>query len=112
MPYNETLANRVREKLMHLSNVEEKLMFNGLTFMVDGKMCIGVKQDELMVRLNPDEADTAAEKNGCRQMVHGGKVMKGYIFVAIEELQREQELAFWIDLALAYNPLAKASKKK
>lgn len=112
MPYNEPLANRVREKLMHLNHVQEKPMFNGLTFMVDGKMCIGVKQDELMVRINPDKADFVAEKNGCRQMVHGGKVMKGYFFVAIEELQRKQDFDFWTDLAIAYNPLAKAAKKK
>ncbi len=38
MAYNEKLADRIRESLAHLSKVEEKKMFRGLTFMVNGKM--------------------------------------------------------------------------
>jgi hypothetical protein len=42
MPYNEKLANRVREALLNVPKVEEKFMFGGVCFMVNGKMCMGV----------------------------------------------------------------------
>ena len=54
MAYNEKLANQTREliSLTH-KNVEEKKMFGGLCFMVNGKMCVGVEQERLMVRFDP-----------------------------------------------------------
>lgn len=44
MAYNHDLANRVREYLSQMEGfqVEEKKMFGGLAFMVNGKMCIDV----------------------------------------------------------------------
>lgn len=112
MRYNEILADRVRELLMHLPKVEEKLMFSGLVFMVDDKMCIGVKQHELMLRINPEQEEELVEKNGCAQMVHGNKTMKGYVLVEEEVLQSNRELNYWVKLALDFNPLARASKKR
>lgn len=112
MAYNETLADRVREKLAHLPDVEEKLMFRGVTFMVNGKMCVGVAEDELMCRYDPALSDTVLEKPGCREMVHGGRTMKGFVFVDAAHLQSPAELDYWVQLALDFNPRAKASGKK
>jgi len=52
MAYNEKLADRVREALAHLPEVEEKKMFRGVTFMVNGKMCVSVSGDEMMCRFD------------------------------------------------------------
>jgi len=113
MPYNEKLADRTREliALTH-KNVEEKKMFGGLCFMVNDKMCVGVEQERLMVRLDPAKYDAVMEKEGCTPMDFTGKVMKGYVFVAIEALNTKKKLEYWIKLALEYNAIAKASKKK
>ena len=48
MAYNEKLANRIRERLADLPIIEEKEMMGGLTFMVNGKMCVGIIKDELI----------------------------------------------------------------
>ena len=112
MAYNEQLADRIRTQLAPQEDVEEKNMMGGLTFMVNGKMCVGIVKDELMVRLNPDIHDKAIEQNGCREMDFTGKPMKGYVFVVTEAIESEKALAYWLGLALDYNPLAKASKKK
>jgi TfoX/Sxy family transcriptional regulator of competence genes len=64
MAYNENLANRVREELADLSNIEEKEMMGGLTFMVNDKMCIGIIKDEMMCRIDPDFHEIAIEKTG------------------------------------------------
>lgn len=42
MSYSEELVKRVSTVLAHLKQVEKKKMFGGLTFMVNGKMCVGM----------------------------------------------------------------------
>jgi TfoX/Sxy family transcriptional regulator of competence genes len=113
MAYNEKLADRTREiiSLSH-NNVEEKQMFGGLCFMVNGKMCVGVEQERLMVRLDPEKYDEAMEKEGCKPMDFTGKIMKGYVFVDIDSLNTRKKLEYWVKLALDFNSKAKASKKK
>lgn len=112
MPYNEDLANRIREKLAHLPNIEEKVMMGGLTFMVNGKMCVGIFADEMMCRIDPVLQDIALEKPGCRMMEFTGRPMKGYVMVAEEGMRNQKEFGYWIDLCLDFNTRAKASKKK
>ena len=113
MAYNEKLADRVRELISLTHKItEEKKMFGGLCFMVNDKMCVGVEQERLMVRLNPDLYEEVMEKEGCNPMDFTGKVMKGYVFVDIEALNTKNKLQYWIKLALDYNKIAKASKKK
>lgn len=113
MAYNEKLANMAREliSLTH-KRVEEKAMFGGLCFMVNGKMALGVEKERLMVRLNPAKYDEVMEKEGCRPMDFTGKVMKGFVFVDAAVLTTKKKLEYWVKLALDYNKFAKASKKK
>jgi TfoX/Sxy family transcriptional regulator of competence genes len=111
MAYNEQLADRVREALEDVPNVEEKKMFRGVTFMVNDKMCVSVSNDELMCRIDPDLTDEVAEMNGVRPMVMRGKTLKGYVYVAEEAIRTKKDFDYWIDLCLAYNPKANKSKK-
>jgi TfoX/Sxy family transcriptional regulator of competence genes len=113
MPFNEQLADRVRELIAATEKkMEEKRMFGGLCFMVNDKMCVGVEQERLMLRIGPDAYEKALEKEGCVPMDFTGKVMKGYVFVDQEVLGTKKQLSWWVKLALDYNKIAKASKKK
>ncbi|MBS1531139.1 MAG: TfoX/Sxy family protein [Bacteroidetes bacterium] len=111
MAYDEKLANRVREALMDVPKVTEKKMFRGVTFMVDDKMCVSVSGNELMLRLDPELTEQLVEENGTRAMVHGGKHMKGFIYISPERFKNQKDFDHWIQLALEYNPKAKSSKK-
>lgn len=112
MPINEQMADRVREMIAEKeTNVEEKKMFGGLCFMVNDKMCIGVKEG-IMVRIDPDTTEEVLEIEGTEAMMHGQRMMKGLIFVNEDVLKTKKQLAYWIDLALNYNKFAKSSKKK
>ena len=113
MAYTEKLAEMTREliSLTH-KKVEEKRMFGGLCFMVNDKMCVGVEKERLMVRLNPEKYDEVIEKDGCQPMDFTGKIMKGFVFVDADVLTTRKKLEYWIKLALEYNKIAKASKKK
>ena len=112
MAYSEKLANRVRERLAELENVEEKAMMGGLTFMYNDKMCIGIIKDELMCRIDPEFHDTAIEKQGCRTMDFTNRPMKGYVLIDDSGMKSKKDFEYWIELALDYNQKAKSSKKK
>ena len=113
MAYNEKMADRVREMIsLSTKNIIEKKMFGGLCFMVNDKMCVGVESERLMIRLDPAVYDEVIEKDGCKPMDFTGKIMKGYVFVDLSVLNTKNRLAYWIDLAIEYNKIAKASKNK
>ena len=113
MAYNEYLADRV-SKFLSQKNVSffEKKMFGGLCFMVDKKMCVGIVKDELMARINPDIYEESLLKEGCNKMNFTGRLLKGYVFLTDDAIDLDKNLQYWLQLALDFNPLAKASKKK
>jgi TfoX/Sxy family transcriptional regulator of competence genes len=43
-------------------------MMGGLTFMCNGKMCVGVLKNELMCRIDPALHDAETSKPGCRTL--------------------------------------------
>jgi TfoX/Sxy family transcriptional regulator of competence genes len=112
MAYNEKLADRIREELVSLLRVEEKKMMGGLTFMVNGKMCVGIIADEMMCRIDPDLHETAVEKTGCRTMDFTKRPMKGYVMIDDTGMKTKKEFDYWINLCLEFNKRAKSSKKK
>ncbi len=112
MAYNEKLAERIRIRLAEIPKVEEKFMFGGVCFMLRGKMCVGVVQDEMMCRIGPEVYEMALERNGCREMIFTGRPMKGYVYVSDEGMKSNKDFDYWINLCLEFNVMAKASKKK
>jgi hypothetical protein len=112
MTYNEKLADRIREALVDQPHVEEKKMFKGLCFMVNGKMCLCASGDEMLCRIGPDNFEQALETNGCRGMIRNGKPLKDFVFVGEEAMRTQQQFQYWVNAALAFNPRAKATKKK
>ncbi|WP_276502459.1 TfoX/Sxy family protein [Terrimonas pollutisoli] len=112
MAYNEKLADRIREIIaVTHKQVVEKKMFSGLCFMVNDKMCIGVHEDKIMVRLDPAVYDKVIEKEGCSPMDFTGKPMKGFVFVEERVLSTKKQLDYWVQLGLEFNKIAKSSKK-
>lgn len=113
MAYNEQLAERVRQFFGDARvRVEEKRMMGGLCFMVNGKMCVGVEKERLMARIDPEEYESALRRKGCAPMDFTGRPMRGFVFVNLDGLKTAAELKFWLELALAFNPRAKASKSR
>ena len=59
MAYSQSLAARIRDALARRKSVEEKKMFGGLGFLLNGNMLVGIWKDSLIVRLGPDEGSEA-----------------------------------------------------
>lgn len=113
MAYDEYLQERIErilseKKIQH----EAKKMMGGLCYMIDGKMCFGIVKNDFMARVGEEEYETLAAQDGARPMDFTKRPMKGYLFVSPEGVDREEELEFWIQRCLDFNPHAKSSKKK
>jgi TfoX/Sxy family transcriptional regulator of competence genes len=113
MAYNEALADRVRQILASRKiKYTEKKMFGGLCFLVDDKMLVGVEKQRLMARIDPEDGPKAMKKKGAKPMDFNGTVMKGFVFVDDKGVDMDDDLEYWVNLCLKFNPKAKSSKKK
>ena len=119
MAYDEHLADRIRQTFNDKKIAfEEKKMFSGLCFMVDDKMCCGVhfnkkkNTDLIMARIGQEASLKAMKRKGCHPMDFTGRPMKGYVFISPEGFDSDEDLAYWIQLCIDFNPQAKASKKR
>lgn len=112
MAYDEFLSDRV-QRVFREKNVPSiaKKMFGGVCFLVDDKMCAGILKSDLMVRIDPEKNEQELRKPGARPMDFSGKSMKGFIMVEPVHVDMDEDLEYWIDLAVEFNPKAKASKK-
>lgn len=119
MAFDPYIAERI-ERILGDKKVSyyPKYMMGGVAFMVDDKMCIGIlsskpeKPSQIMARVGPDIYDEAASREGCHKSPTSGRTMKGYIFIDQDALDTDQELEYWVQLCLDFNPIAKVSKKR
>jgi TfoX/Sxy family transcriptional regulator of competence genes len=112
LAYDNKLAERIREHLSSLKRIEEKEMMGGLSFLYNGKMCVGIIKDEMMCRIDPEIHEEAIEKTGCRTMDFTTKPMKGWVMIDQTGMKSKKDFDYWIGLAIEFNKKAKASKKK
>ena len=97
MAYDDELAQRVRLLLRERIDVDEREMFGGIAFLVAGNMCCGVLGDELIVRLEREEADELlASEAGVRPFDATGRPMRGWLFVAASATAEEPDLERWV----------------
>ena len=97
MAYDEALADRIRPVIGARADVTERKMFGGIAWMVRGNMAVGILGDEVLVRMDPDDADRALAEPGVRVFDFTGRPARGMVVVAGERVADDEELARWID---------------
>ena len=102
------LIDAVRSALAQRSDVDERMLFGSHCFFVDGKLCVGVKGEDLLVRLPPARHAEFQEMQATRELSPEGK-MQGYFWVEPNGYATRAQWNFWLHEALAYNPQAKAT---
>lgn len=114
MAYNIELADRIRQFLSTVQNIkiEEKKMFRGLTYMVNGKMCISVSNNNLMCRFDPNLQNEVEKRKGFQPIIMKDREYKGYCYISEEGYKTRKDFEYWLHLCLAFNKKAKASKSK
>src|SRR5713101_5480629 len=97
------VSARVRRALTTASNVVEKPMFGGLTFMIAGNMCCGLIKDELMIRLAPETTLEVLDSAHVRVCDFTSRPMRGLFVVSREECASQRGVNRWVKLALEHN---------
>ena len=110
MAYDEFLGERI-ERIMkdRRANFFTKRMMGGLIFMVNNKMACGIHLDKkfgnhlLMLRIGEEQYQQEIDKEVCLPMDFTGRPMKGYIFITPDGFDMDDDLEYWISLALKFN---------
>ena len=107
-----TLAERIRAALVSRTDVEEKKMFGGLSFMVSGQMCCGVRKDDMIVRVEPGQFNELIAKPHVRPLVFSRRPMQGMVYVSERGLQKDVELRTWVQRGVDYIAAHPVSAKR
>ena len=103
MPFSESLAARTRDALAREPGITEKKMFGGLSFLLHGKLLVGVFKDSLIARVGPEQAKTALKKPHVGVFDITGRPMKGWVVVEPEGVDRDADLKTWIRQAIEFD---------
>jgi TfoX/Sxy family transcriptional regulator of competence genes len=102
MAFDEALADRIRDVLAARPELSERKMFGGIAFMLAGNMAVGVIGEDLMVRLDPADAEKALEEPYTRPMDFTGKPMKKMVYVDPQGTTSDEDLAAWVEAGADY----------
>ena len=103
MAYDEDLANRIRELLGSERGVEEKRMFGGLAFLINGNMSVAASgKGGLMVRVPPEDTEKLLARAHVSPMVMAGREARGWLRVAAEGVKTKRQLESWVTRGVGY----------
>ncbi len=103
MAYDEDLANRIRELLGSERGIEEKRMFGGLAFLINGNMSVAVSgQGGLLARVPPEDTDKLLARDHVSAMVMAGREARGWLRVAADGVKTKRQLASWVTRGVGY----------
>lgn len=95
------LCDRIRAILDGDPRITEKWMFGGQTFLLNGHILVAAKNDgRILIKVDKEAGNEAAlARPGADQMVHGGKAMRGFIWVEPDAIEDDEDLRGWIALS-------------
>ena len=94
------LAERIRGLLDGDPRITEKFMFGGQTFLLNGHILAGCKKDgSILLSVGKTHYDEALARPGTAPMIHGGRTMKGFIWIDPAAIEEDDDLADWIRTA-------------
>lgn len=102
MAYDELLGARMRAVLGPLPGLEEKKMFGGIGFLVNGNMACGVHKNNMIVRVGPENYTAALARAHTRPFDMTGRPMAGWIMVEPLGCATESDLKAWVEQGLAF----------
>jgi len=95
MPYNKAIDERIRNVLMGWNTLDQRKMFGGTCYLLNGNMVCGVWKDYLILRMG-EAASKALENPHTRPFDITGRPMKGWIMVDEDGFPDEQSLQDWL----------------
>jgi TfoX/Sxy family transcriptional regulator of competence genes len=102
MAFDEGLAERIRETVGAEPGLEEKKMFGGIGYLVNGNLAVGIHGDELIVRMGPSVPDEVLAAPHVRPFDITGKPMKGWLLVDQAGLEDDAAFRDWVERGLTF----------
>lgn len=103
MAYDTELAERIRELLAPRRGVEEKPMFGGLAFLINGNMSVAASgQGGLLVRVSPQDSDKLLDRAHVSPMVMRGREARGWLRVDADGVKTKRQLQTWVTRGAEY----------
>jgi hypothetical protein len=103
MPYDEDLANRVRELIAAEADVVEQRMFGGLAFLVGGYMSVAISgQGGVLLRCEPAATDALLGKPHTGTFEMRGRAMQGWLRVHADGVRTKRQLDTWVKRGVGY----------
>jgi TfoX/Sxy family transcriptional regulator of competence genes len=102
LSYDPAAAERVRQLLSGRTDVVEKKMVGGLSFLVNGNMCCGITGMDLMVRVGAEIREQALHEPHVRPMLFAGRALSGFICIDPEGYAADDALASWVQRGLDF----------
>ncbi|HVD55287.1 MAG TPA: TfoX/Sxy family protein [Thermoleophilaceae bacterium] len=103
VPYDEDLADRIRELTAGEPKLTEQRMFGGLAFLIGGNMSVAASgQGGLMVRVDPAATRALLSEPHTRAFEMRGRAMQGWLRVDPEGVRTKRQLEPWVKRGVAY----------
>lgn len=102
MPYDNGLAERIREYISRRDDIIEKKMFGGIAHLLNGNICCGIVGDHLVVRVGPDNYQDALAEDLVSAFDITGRAMRGWVMVAPEGIGDDDDLKGWIERGVTF----------
>jgi len=101
--YDTELADRIRELVAAERGVEERPMFGGLAFLINGNMSVAASsKGGLMVRVPPDETEKLLQREHVEPMVMAGRETRGWLRVSVDGVKTKRHLSAWVSRGIEY----------
>lgn len=102
MTFNEITASQIRVAMQNTPGLSERHMFGGIAFMLEGNMCCGVIEDNLVVRVGPDHYEDALREPHTRPMDFTGRPLRGFVYVDRAGFASVTALKAWIERGVRF----------
>jgi TfoX/Sxy family transcriptional regulator of competence genes len=103
MPYDEDLADRIRELVAKEKDLSEQKMFGGLAFLIGGNMAVAASgQGGILVRVDPAASAKLVSSTKAQPMVMRGRAMDGWLRVDAEHVREKRQVAAWVKRGVTY----------
>lgn len=96
MAYDELLAARVRDLVKDIPRFDEKKMFGGVGYLLNGNMACGVNKEDLIIRVGPEEYESGLQEPHTKPFDMTGRPMTGWIVVKKDGYKSDDDLAAWV----------------
>ena len=102
MAYDTDLADRIRELVATEPGLDERRMFGGLAFLINGNMSVAASsRGGLLVRVPPADTDELTGDDRVEPMVMAGRPRRGWLHVAADA-DEDAWVEEWVTRGVAY----------